>query len=666
MNSVTRPARRFGGLAACALVLVLSAGLLEPVSAGPSLPPWAAAIKREAPPMPAIGAKEFSERVILRERSITVLPDGTFQERVRSASQVLSSLSEVSVDYFPFNQETDITQSRAWHLPPDGKKVKRSKKRDFIDIKVGDNFLNDAKARVVALPDAKRGSMMFYEFLANQRPYELGTYEFFHASVPTDMARLELTVPAGWTVEHRWLRAAGPDPRIGGGGRHYAWEMTDLQPMDDADMGPRPLEESPLLAVNVIPPAGADTIAPAFGDWKGLSVWYEELSAGMDSPSAEISTAASGLFADAGENFLDRLRVTAHFVRDKVRYVDNEVGIGGYKPRPAADTHTNLYGDCKDMGTLLQAMLATQKVEAYPVLIHATSSGTVAEDLPSLLAFNHYITAVPLPEGIEVPESVEPAVAEVEGRGRVVFVDTTDDYTSFGWISGALAGKQALLIDGEKSQIVTLPGRRPQDHRIERELLTEIGEDGGLSFERTTRYYGEHATWRRAVQARSSEDRRKLIEESIKRRWIDAGEVAYTVEPERDDGAYVEVVTWTHPTLIEAGEHTVLPMFQGAESLMPSVALGRRKVPVVYEHPQTIHFRTVVKGADPLVGLPEATEAEGDGFAVRTSFEREGDEIHGECRMELSRTRFEPDAFRALRKIYSRSKKAGGASLWFD
>ena len=44
-------------------------------------------------------------------------------------------------------------------------------------------------------------------------------------------------------------------------------------------------------------------------------------------------------------------------------------GIGRLQPHTAAEVFRNQYGDCKDKHTLLQAMLAAEKIEAEPVLI---------------------------------------------------------------------------------------------------------------------------------------------------------------------------------------------------------------------------------------------------------------------------------------------------------
>ncbi len=58
-----------------------------------------------------------------------------------------------------------------------------------------------------------------------------------------------------------------------------------------------------------------------------------------------------------------------NYVATQYRYIAVSFGIGRLQPHTAAEVFRNQYGDCKDKHTLLQAMLAAEKIEAEPVLI---------------------------------------------------------------------------------------------------------------------------------------------------------------------------------------------------------------------------------------------------------------------------------------------------------
>ena len=83
-----------------------------------------------------------------------------------------------------------------------------------------------------------------------------------------------------------------------------------------------------------------------------------------------------------------------NYVSTQYRYIAVSFGIGRLQPHTAAEVFRNQYGDCKDKHTLLQAMLAAEKIEAEPVLIG--SGLRVNEALPMPSQFDHVITLVKL------------------------------------------------------------------------------------------------------------------------------------------------------------------------------------------------------------------------------------------------------------------------------
>ena len=637
--------------------VLLAGGALDARAA--KLPDWAQAIAERAPAVEA-GVPEHRSRILLAEYRIAVQPDGRLSTRIRSATQALSVRSaHVGVDFFPFKEGTKIKMSRAWHLPPEGK-AKKSSKADWIDIIADDSFLTDAKQRIVAIEGIKRGSIVFFEFQAEEIPYALAFSSPFYYGVPTTLARMELEVPARWSVHHAWLRQPGPEPIVSG--NVYRWELRDIPAVDSEPLGAHPADASPRLVVRFGPPAGTSTVAPAFSDWPSLAKWFGELAADRDDVTPEIESVARSEMAGAEDRILDKAGVAARYVRDNVRYVAKEVGIGGYQPRSAAETLSSLYGDCKDKGTLFRSMLAAEGIGSYPVLVNLTTPTTVSPEIPTLDAFNHMIVAIPVPQEAELPPM--PALREAGELGRLLFVDTTDEYISFGWLSAALEGKQALVVAGDQSRIVTLPHEDPEAHTIERRLEAEILPGGALSLERTTRYYGDPASAERYLHSQSSRDRQEAAKRELRRVWLDANPTGYSVDPEAADGAFVETLAWTSPGPLPAGSGARVPLFAGAGGDLPRVPLRRRESDVVYDHALTIYSETVLAGMPASATLPSSEERKTPEWEVTTDFTRDGDTVRASCRVVLSRIRFPPEEFRSLRRLYSAMGSATDASIY--
>ena len=78
-----------------------------------------------------------------------------------------------------------------------------------------------------------------------------------------------------------------------------------------------------------------------------------------------------------------------NYVSTQIRYIAVSFGIGRLQPHTAAEVFRNRYGDCKDKHTLLQAMLAAEKIEAEPVLIHSSMRLNPGLPIPSQFDRDH-------------------------------------------------------------------------------------------------------------------------------------------------------------------------------------------------------------------------------------------------------------------------------------
>jgi len=613
------------------------------------LPDWAKAIAESAPPAPE-GVPPYPARVLLSETRYEVQEDGSVRIRRRFATQALSTRAddEVGTGVFGFSDTQKVTSTKAWHVPP-GERASRSWGAP-ADVTLDSSFLSDSKVRVVKVRDIKKGSLVFYEFEAIDKPRILPIAEVFYEGAPVADDRVQIVTPQGWTVQYAWLRVKGPDPVVEGNER--TWEMRDLPAPEDEDLGLDPGKRAPFLAVNPVPPDGVKIEPASFRDWASFSAWYEALVKGKDDVTPSIAAAAKQATADAGTDLFAKVKAAGKYVRDKVRYVDVELGIGGMQPRPASDTLSNLYGDCKDKGTLFRAFLSEEGVPSYPVLINSALPETVPEDVP-VWGFNHFIVAVPIPEGLEVPKTFAPAVADGGDLGLLLIVDTTDERAAIGSLSASLGGKRGLVVAGGRGRVVELPSGDPSVHTLVRRLEVVIRPDRSVVVKRSSRYTGSFAAIARDHYSSSSVDRRKGVEQRILQIWPDATVDDYSAEYETDDGAYVETVDFKLRPLTGASGAAKVEIFPGASEDLDRVPLGRRKTPVDYRFARTIRYEVSLSGVPQAASLPEPQSAAGDGWSVKTTYARDGDKVEATWEVVLSRTHWDLDSFAGLKKFWS-------------
>ncbi len=623
------------------------------------LPDWAEPIAGSAPPLPD-AILEHDSRVLLQETSIVVRADGTFEIARHTATQALTpKAGEIGIGFFPFDEDTQKLKSRGWHVSPEGK-TKKSRRDAEMDLTLDDIFLTDAMTRIVHVPDVERGSLVFFQFEAQEVPKHLHYQELFLAATPTDVIRVRVEAPDGWEVRHRWLRVDGPAPSVESNA--YTWEMRDLAAPEADDHAPPFGERAPLLQIAFVPPAGAEVPGESFDDWTALARWYEGLAAGRDEPDDAIRAAAARVLESAGDDRFERIEALATWVRDSVRYVAKSVGIGGYQPHPASEVLANLYGDCKDKATLLSALLATDGVDAHPVLVRLQGRNTVAPDLPIVLAFDHLIVAVPIPPDAAVPPRFASAILDAPELGRLLIVDVTDERNAVGSISASLAGKRALVVDGDRSALVDLPGDRAADHGVERDLRAALREDGSAELVLRESSWGEPARRRRSLHTRSVRDFETDQRERLAELWAGAQVTALEIVPEDGTGRFVQEARIELPPAASASSADTLPVFPAATRDLPEVTVSsQRETPVEFPHPMTLRATSRIEGLPAGAPRPEDYSRGDDGWHVESTHALDGDVLEASMELRVERRSFSADELRGLRRLWSASRRASGS-----
>jgi len=642
-----------------AVALVVAAAVRLPAAAG--LPDWAKPIAASAPDVPS-GSPQWPTQILLSEVRVTVGEGGgVWRVHERVAAQYLSNRVDAThFGLFAFNSDMKMRTAKGWHIPP-GERTQRNI-GGAIEIATSTAFESDVKARAIALDGVKKGSLVFTEFDAEKKPYTMTeSFTFGRGDGPVALERVIVELPPGWALRHAWLRTPGAEPARDGNA--WTFELRDRTPAETENLGPDPDEIAPRLVVAMIPPEGTAAAVPVLRDWNDFAAWVSRIAKGRDLADAATEKAAKDALAAAGQEPLDRIRAVALFVRGRVRYVARAVGIGGYTPRPADKTLADLNGDCKDKGTLLRAMLTPAGFRSYPVLINATEGDTVSDAVPDPGSFDHFVVGVLWPKDAPIPAEAAAAVVEVPELGKVLVVDTTDEYAWPGTLPAILAGHRGLLVADQKGYLVTMPVGTPSAHRIETRSRASVRAGRSATVTLVTRYLGWPAEGARAAYGRSAIDRRKEVEEEARSIWSGAEVKEYRAIPEEPDGAYVESLTLELPAGAPEFGDGAVSLFPGATHGLRRVPVAKRTVPVIYPHPLGLRYESAVDGVAELATLPPAEKKEGDGWAVATQFDRKGAAVTGTFTLELSRTRFEPDAFPELKQMWSATARAAGPRM---
>jgi transglutaminase-like putative cysteine protease len=122
------------------------------------------------------------------------------------------------------------------------------------------------------------------------------------------------------------------------------------------------------------------------------------------------------------------------FVQDDIRYLGFESGLNSHKPHPPVQVYDQRFGDCKDKSLLLATLLNAKGIPSRPVLVNTTYRNKIADQLPSVNAFDHCIVQLNLDDRLLY---IDPTISNqggtldqyyfpVYGKGLVVDAATKD------------------------------------------------------------------------------------------------------------------------------------------------------------------------------------------------------------------------------------------------
>jgi hypothetical protein len=316
-----------------------------------------------------------------------------------------------------------------------------------------------------------------------------------------------LNLPAGWEFSAKWIHYPEQKP-TSQSATQVVWNVDHIMGIKKEPSMPTFRSVVARMGVTYFPTGGS---TKAFGptNWEQIGVWYSNLSAGSIQPTPEIQAKVKELTAGT-KTWEEKVAVISHYAQSQIRYVDIEIGIGGFQPHAAGDIFKHQYGDCKDKATLLGTMLKEAGVDSYLALAQVFR-GVVAPEFASAITFNHAILAIRVPEGQDTKNLH--SVIDVPKLGKLLFFDPTSTYTPFGYLPTYEQDNYVLVAAPQGGQLVNLPLSSPELNRLERSAKLQLYPDGSVTGSVEEMRYGAEASGEREyLLGTAGADRAKILE----------------------------------------------------------------------------------------------------------------------------------------------------------
>jgi hypothetical protein len=437
-------------------------------------PAWLRALAAEK--LPAYGAK-VPAVILLREKDIAVEETGRIVTTERFAVRVLNraGAQEAEAVQVYLRDSGKVRDLKAWVISPSGDAHKLAKER-YVDIALREDALyDDYRARIAsATKECDPGAVFGYESVVEEKSVFTQLSFEFGDRVPVRVARMSLSLPAGWTAKGITLNHAPVEAAESGNGR--TWELHDLPFYEPEPASPNFRSMQPRLAISFFPAAGGSATGPSFAKWDDVSRWLSQLHDPQSMPDEAIAAKVRILTANA-TTAEQKIRALAEYVQN-IRYVEIETGTGsggGYRPHAASVVFAKSYGDCKDKANLLRAMLRAVGIESWPVSIFSGDPLYVREEWPSPQQFNHCILAIRAPEGY-----VGDAVVDDPRLGRLLLFDATDAYTPLGTLPLHEQNSLALIMAGDKGGLDRMPPAQAASNSTTRKIDATVDATGAV------------------------------------------------------------------------------------------------------------------------------------------------------------------------------------------
>ncbi len=402
----------------------------------------------------AIGGNEIKYKVIdipeeLRDGAYSVIRNNSIEYKRYSVSRAVLKVSKtitilnkkalnnaVLIQYY--NKFSKVKNAKIWVYDEFGNLLKKKGKDDILDISAIDRgtLFSDARIKVI---DSEYQTIPFTVEIYYEMHLSgiLSTPTLaFYPGHRTSVEKSSFTIETSKEHQLRYYSVntdIEPIKSEKKGVVTMIWEVDNLPPIKPEPFSLSFTEITPLI----FSAPSNFSINNYNGDassWNGFGKWISQLNKDRDSLPAETVSEIKSLLVDSLTE-IEKVKLLYHWMQNKTRYVNIQIGIGGWQPIIAEDVDKYSYGDCKALSNYMQAILDVANIKSYYTLVRAgKTESNIIKEFPSN-QFNHAILCVPI-------------------QSDTIWLECTNQTNPFGYLSSFTDDRDVLLITDNGGEII--------------------------------------------------------------------------------------------------------------------------------------------------------------------------------------------------------------------
>lgn len=330
-----------------------------------------------------------------------------------------------------------------------GRKYVTLEKGGYDRSVTGDDiFFDDSRVQFFGLRFSEIGAAQKVNVKKTYSDGKYLTRLFFHSPFPTKEKTIEFKVPdwvsvdfikknfEGYTIETKESQK--------GGYTTYTFTMRDIPAFKNEYRRIGRASTDPHIIVQLKSFEAKGEVLKGFDKVDDVYTWNNRLYQMAGNEKDKLKETVAKITAGKS-NDLDKIKAIYYWVQDNIRYIAYEDGYSGYIPESVQNVLKNKYGDCKGMANILTEMM---KIAGYDARFSwiGTRSIPYSQSLPALCVNNH-------------------AISTLYFGGKKYFLDGTESYGSLGTNAFRIQGKEVMVANGDKFEIVTVPTTTAEDNK---------------------------------------------------------------------------------------------------------------------------------------------------------------------------------------------------------
>ncbi len=302
---------------------------------------------------------------------------------------------------------------------------------DTSDYREPGVFIDDVKSINFSYPKLEAGAVTYLDYTYNiTEPRNTGVF-YFNSFIPVLMAELTVVCPVDVHIGYKLFNCDSLHieftKKQSGNNIEYKWKAKNIQKLNVEDNSPPYPWFASHMFVYITDYYIHNKKIKILENESDLHNWYHSLISSLN--TNEYSPSLKSLVDSLTHNYTDQLakvKSIFYWVQDHIKYIAVEAGKGGYVPRNADDVFAKRYGDCKDMSSLINKMLAIAGIESHITWVGTRNIPYNYHELPVPIADDHMIVTYKYNnnyyflDGTTGPHPIDYPPSNIQGKEAMV------------------------------------------------------------------------------------------------------------------------------------------------------------------------------------------------------------------------------------------------------